>query len=262
MDLFIIFPFWLGACLGSFLNVVIYRLPRGRSVVFPGSRCPRCRRPIAFYDNLPILSWLMLRGRCRSCRRPISARYLGVEMAAACLCAALWMRWEPDIYWVLAAVTAMGALLAITMIDWDTFLIPDELSLGLLGAGWLAAPINPFFAGSGWLSALLSSFAGSLIGFTLCWVTAEAGERIFKKEAMGGGDIKLLAAVGAWAGGVGAFDCLLIGSFLGSIYGVSMIWRGRLKRSEPIPFGPFLSAGAIFNFFWLLPLDFLARLTR
>ncbi|OGR88324.1 MAG: hypothetical protein A3J74_03140 [Elusimicrobia bacterium RIFCSPHIGHO2_02_FULL_57_9] len=259
MDRFVVFC--AGACLGSFINVVIYRLPRGQSLVFPGSRCPRCRKALRFYDNIPVFSWLLLAGRCRFCHRPISPRYPVVELIFACLSAALWTHWQPYLYWSIAAILAAGVLMAVALIDWDTFLIPDELSLGLLAAGWLAAPINPFFAGSGPVAAVLLSLAGSLIGFVVGWVTAAAGEKIFKKEAMGGGDIKLLAAVGAWGGGLGAFDCLMIGSLIGSIYGAALMARGRLRRCDPIAFGPFLSAGAIFNLFWLLPLDFLARLT-
>lgn len=248
--------FWLGSCLGSFINVVVLRLPREQSIVSPGSRCPRCRKPIAFYDNIPILSWVLLRGRCRFCRGRISPRYPSVELAMALLSVLLWRRWHGEPAWAAAAVLAAGALLAVALIDWDTFLIPDELSLGLLVAGLLAAPLNPFFSGDGRPWALLQSLQGAAIGFGLCWATAAIGERLFKKEAMGGGDIKLLAAVGAWSGGLGAFDCLMVGSLLGSVYGVGLMARRRIRRSDPIPFGPFLSAAAVFNFFCRLPWGF------
>ncbi len=249
-----VLAFWLGACLGSFINVVAYRLPKEESVVSPGSRCPRCRRAIAFHDNVPILSWLMLGGRCRHCRKPISPRYPVVEALMACLSLGLWERWQDQPLWAALVILAAGALLAVALIDWDTMLIPDELSLGLLGLGLAAGPFNPLL-GPG-LPGLLYALRGAAIGLAICWGTAWAGERIFKKEAMGGGDVKLLAAVGAWTGGVGAFDCLLLGSFLGSLYGLALILRRRLTRSDPIPFGPFLSLGAIFNFFVLLPLGF------
>ena len=249
--------FLLGSILGSFLNVVAFRLPREESLVLPGSRCPRCGGPIAFYDNIPILSWLLLQGRCRRCRGRISWRYPAVEFVTAFVSAALWLRWRQSPGWAAAAVLASGGLIAITLIDWDTFLIPDSLSLGLLAAGLLVSPINPIFASpGGWLHACGTSFRGGLVGFALCWAVAELGERIFKKEAMGGGDIKLLAAVGAWTGGLGAFDCLMVGSLLGSAYGLSQIIRGTLRRSDPIPFGPFLGAGAMLNLFYLLPLGF------
>lgn len=254
MDLLL--AFWLGSCLGSFVNVLVYRLPRDLSVVSPRSYCPHCRRGIAWHDNIPILSWLGLRGRCRHCRQSISWRYPAVEMTTGLLTTALWMRWGSFPAWAAAAALAAAALLAVTVIDWDTFLIPDMLSLGLLGAGWLASPINPILDGASWQASLWFSVRGAAAGFAMCWLTAEVGERVFKKEAMGGGDIKLMAAVGAWTGALGAFDCLMVASLLGSVYGIALIARGRLKRSDPIPFGPFLSGAAVFNFFYLLPFGF------
>ncbi|MBI5630180.1 MAG: prepilin peptidase [Elusimicrobia bacterium] len=246
-----------GACLGSFANVLIQRLPKQQSVVSPRSRCPHCRKAIAWHDNLPVFSWLALKGRCRSCRARISPRYPAVEAAGALLSLGLWLRWG-DFPWVAAASLAATALLAIALIDWDTFLIPDELSLGLLVLGWIAAPVNPYllegFSHRIW--AFAWSLLGSAVGFLLCWGVAWVGEKIFKREAMGGGDVKLLAAVGAWSGGLGAFDCLMLGSLLGAAYGAPQMLQGRLKRFDPIPFGPFLSAAALFNLFWLLPLGF------
>lgn len=247
---------WLGGSLGSFANVLIHRLPREQSVVRPRSRCPRCKAAIAAYDNIPVLSWLWLRGRCRRCAKPIPWRYPAVELVVALLGVALWRRWAEHPLWAFACIVAAALLVAVAAIDWETFLIPDELSLGLLALGLAIAPLNPILNAQGPWRALLGSMVGGAIGFALCYAVAELGERIFKKEAMGGGDIKLLAAVGAWTGGVGAFDCLMIGSFLGSAYGLWVLARGRLKRADPIPFGPFLSAGALFNLFVLLPLGF------
>lgn len=251
---------WMGLCLGSFLNVVIYRLPKEQSLVTPRSRCPRCQKGIAFYDNIPVLSWLMLRGRCRNCRKPISARYPAVELVMGVLTAALWNRWSGAGVWAALAILAAAALLAVAMIDWDTFLIPDELSLGLVVTGLLAASFNPLFEtlpmGSLWYGRLGWGVVGSLAGLFICWGTALAGELMFKKEAMGGGDIKLMAGIGAWTGALGAFDCLIVASFLGSIYGLALMARGKLRRYDPIPFGPFLSLAGVFNLFYLLPLGF------
>jgi leader peptidase (prepilin peptidase)/N-methyltransferase len=246
--------FWFGSIYGSFLNVAVHRLPREESLVRPRSRCPRCAAPIAWYDNVPILSWLILGGRCRRCREAISVRYPLVEAATGLLAAALQRRWAHLPSWAAAAALASGALLAVALIDWETFLIPDELSLGLVVSGLLAAPLNPYFAGGPWWLSVLWSLRGAFVGFAMTWLIAELGERILKKEALGGGDVKLLAGVGAWAGATGAFDCMMIGSFLGSIYGAGLLASGRAKRSDPIPFGPFLAAGALFNFFALLPL--------
>lgn len=251
------FALLAGACLGSFANVLIHRLPREESVVWPGSRCPKCRKAIAAYDNVPVLSWLVLRGRCRSCRAPISARYPAVEAVVAALSLLLWRRWMTlGPAWPALAAVAAAALVAVTLIDWDTFLIHDELSLGLLALGLIVAPLNPYFSGGpAWLSWLWAA-RGAALGFGLCYATAVLGEKAFGKEAMGGGDIKLMAAIGAWSGAVGAFDCLMVGSLLGCLYSVPQVLAGRLKRADPIPFGPFLSAGAVLNLFYVLPLGF------
>jgi len=249
--------FWLilGLSVGSFVNVVICRLPDGKSLFLPASHCPRCGRPVALYDNVPILAFLWLRGRCRGCRRPISWRYPVVEALLGVVAFALWRRWEGAPAWTIAALAAVAALTAVAFIDWDTFLIPDELSLGLLVLGLLCSPLNPVFPGSLAAKAGLSA-VGAASGFAMCWAVAAFGEFVFKKEAMGGGDIKLLAAVGAWSGALGAFDCLLIGSMLGAVYGSVLLLRRKVGRQDPIPFGPFLSAGAVLNFFIILPFGF------
>lgn len=247
---------YFGSCLGSLVNVMAYRMPKGESIVFPRSRCPHCRKTISWYDNVPVASWLMLRGRCRRCRGRISPRYPAVELSMALLALGLWLRLWPTPVWAGLAIAATAVYLAIALIDWDTFLIPDELSLGLLAAGLAVSPWNPILEGGAWYWPLAKSLLGAAIGLGICWGTAVVGERLFKKEAMGGGDIKLLAAVGAWSGGVGAFDCMIVASFFGSIYGVGQIVLGKLRRSDPIPFGPFLSAAAVFNFIYLLPLGF------
>lgn len=282
-----------GACLGSFANVLIHRLPREESIVFPRSRCPKCSAPIALSDNIPLLSWLLLRGRCRHCREPISGRYPSVELLLALIGAALSMRWG-DPAWVGPALLASTGLVAIAFIDWDTLLIPDELSLGLVALGLLASPLNPvlgYEADALWLRPL-TSFVGALSGYLGCLFIAVLGEKLFGKEAMGGGDLKLLAAVGAWSGALGALDCVMAASFIGAFYGMArilrraslryrgrlgkllerfarvskrpkrpLLWtlkllRSRIHREPPIPFGPFLSAGALLNLFYLLPVGF------
>ncbi len=251
---------WVGLCLGSFLNVVAHRLPLEESLWKPRSRCPRCGKMIRCYDNIPVLSFIFLLGRCRSCRARISWRYPAVELAMGIIAVGLWRRWSGEPVWACLAILAAGALLAVTLIDWDTMIIPDELSVGLLVAGLLAAPLNPHLApvlmGPAWLGRELGALLGAGLGLVICWGTAEAGERMFGREALGGGDFKLLSAVGAWTGALGAFDCMFVGSLLGSVYGVAMIAAGRLKRYQPMPFGPFLSGAALFNLFYLLPFGF------
>ncbi len=247
--------FILGSFYGSFLNVLIWRLPREESVVAPGSRCPLCLNPLAFYDNVPLLSWLWLRGRCRRCSGSISARYPLVELATAVLFSALWSRWPRAPFWMGAVCAAAGLFLAVAFIDAEHRIIPDELSLALLLLGLLVSPLNPFLraASAPWYLAVLWSLWGAFFGFLVGWAVAAIGERIFKKEAMGGGDVKLLAAIGAWGGALGAFDALFVGSFWGALYGMWLIRRRMIDRRGAIPFGPFLSAGAIFNFFYLFP---------
>ena len=245
----------LGLCLGSFANVLIHRLPKDESIIWPDSHCPRCRAPIAFYDNIPLLSFLVLRGRCRNCRKPISARYPLVEAVVAVGGTALWLRWPGDWVWTLLSLLAVAALTAITCIDWDELIIPDELSFGLLALGLLASPFNPLFSG-GPLWRAAQSLGGAAAGFGICWGVAMLGEKIFKKDAMGGGDVKLLAAIGAWTGALGAYDCILIASLIGAAYGGSLLLRKKIRRQDPIPFGPFLSAAAVFNLFYLLPFGF------
>lgn len=249
--------FWagFGLCLGSFVNVLACRLPAEQSILRPASRCPKCSKPISFYDNVPVLSFLLLGGRCRRCRKPISRRYPLVEAACGVLGAGLSLRWPGEALWTALALGAGAVLVAVTLIDWDTFLIPDALSVGLLAAGLLAAPLNPLFEGS-WGVRWLHSLGGAAAGFFGCWAVAEVGERMFKKEAMGGGDVKLLAAVGAWSGALGAFDCMVVGSAIGALYGIGLLLLKRIRREDPIPFGPFLSAGALLNFFYLLPFGF------
>ena len=226
------------------------------SVVRPRSRCPLCGHAIAAYDNIPVLSWCLLRARCRHCRAPIALRYPLVEAWLGAAAAALFLRWGGQPLWIFCALAAAAALTATALIDWDTFLIPDELSLGLVAAGLLSSPINPLFESSAIWMSVLKSVGGAVFGFALCWLLAVFGEKAFGKEAMGGGDVKLLAGVGAWSGALGAFDCLVLASLLGSVYGVTLILRRKLRRQDPIPFGPFLSAGAIFNLFYLLPPGF------
>lgn len=250
----IVIAFIYGSIYGSFLNVAVHRLPLEQSLVKPRSRCPRCQKPIAWYDNVPMLSWLLLRGRCRHCHKPISARYPAIEACMGLIAAALAARWPSDPVFIAGAALACGALLALALIDWETFLIPDELSLGLVVGGLLFASWNPYFDHGAWWVPIWQSFRGGLFGFLLAWGIAAAGEAILKKEALGGGDVKLLAGVGAWTGATGAFDCLMIGSLAGSVYGIRLLLAKKAKREDPIPFGPFLSAGAAFNFFVLLPL--------
>ncbi len=264
----------LGAVFGSFLNVVIARVPAGLSVVRPGSRCPRCGKAIAWYDNVPVFSWLVLRGRCRGCALPISIRYPLVELLGA---VAGWLAWRrhglsADAGAELAFVLT---LLALALIDLDTWLLPHVITWPLLAAGVLASAL-------GWSAA--PSPASSLWGAGVGWGTfallSWGGEKILRKEALGFGDVWLLGGLGAWLGLGALLPIVLLASIQGSVVGVALILLGKAQKGErtrdtarppgdegaadedwvppknAVPFGPFLALGALE---WLYAAGVLAR---
>ncbi len=233
---------YLGASVGSFLNVVIHRLPLGESVVKPRSRCPSCRTTIAWYDNLPILSWLLLRGRCRICGTSISARYPFVELATALLAVALFAHQGPSISFLVQFAFAC-ALLAVAYIDLDHQIIPDKISLPGIVIGLMVAL-------AGGTPRILEAVSGVLLGGGLLLTVAWAYERATGREGMGGGDVKLLAMIGAFLGWQGVLLTLLLGSLLGSAIGIVLMIAQGADRRVAIPFGPFLSLGALVSLFW------------
>ncbi len=234
--------FIFGAIIGSFLNVCIYRLPLEHSIVRPSSRCPTCDKPIKAIDNIPILSYLFLLGKCRQCRTHIPARYPLVEtLNGLGYCLLLWkfgLDWSTLIYAAL-----YSALLVVTFIDIDHQIIPNEITLpgmvlGLLAAG-LVLPL-------GFQDALI----GMLLGGGLFYLIADLSERILKQEGMGGGDIKLIAMIGAFLGWQNVLVTIFLGALFGSVAGIFLILaRGRSRRI-PIPFGPFLAMAAVSAIFW------------
>ena len=233
-----------GLVAGSFFNVLIYRLPRHESVLWPGSHCPACGRPIKPWENIPVISYLLLRGRCAGCRSTISPVYPIIEAVTAVLALVLWYTAAPslssNIYDNLNFALRCGALLCmvpLTLIDLRHYLIPDFLTIPLFCAG-IAASFLP-----GDLTPL-QSFLGALAGGGTLYAIGLMGRIVFRKgEAMGGGDIKLLAAIGAVWGPQTALLTIFFGSCLGTLgAGVAMI-AGRMNRDHLIPFGPFLAAG-------------------
>jgi leader peptidase (prepilin peptidase)/N-methyltransferase len=252
--------FFLGASIGSFLNVCIYRIPAEESVVRPASRCPACRAPIAWYDNIPVVSWIVLRGRCRGCAASIAARYPFVEAATGGLALlALW-HFGPTLQAVIAfAFTA--ALLLITFIDFDHFFIPDEVSLPGVLVG-LACATLPNGIG------LADAAIGAAAGGGVLWLVAWSYEQTTGTEGMGLGDVKLLAMIGAFLGWQALPAIMIIASVGGSFAGLAVLagahgrrqiarvrrtlgWRAvgpfvrRAARRTAIPFGPFLALGAV-----------------
>lgn len=249
MQLFVIllaFSFVFGAVIGSFLNVCIYRIPAGESIVKPRSRCPHCFALIRWYHNIPLLSWLLLHGRCADCSAPVSWRYPLVELLNGLLFALLFYRFGlhpvTPVFWLLAA-----ALVVISFIDLDHQIIPDVISLPGIPVGFLCAFFVP------WVS-WQSSLAGILFGGGSLLAIALGYELLTGKEGMGFGDVKLLAMLGAFLGWTVVFPTIFIGSVLGSLVGVPLMLIRKADRHLAIPFGPFLAAGALvylyFVAFW------------
>ena len=223
-----------GAVIGSFLNVCIVRLPAEQSVVRPGSRCPKCGYQLRWFDNIPMVSWLLLGGKCRKCGLPISPLYPLIELAVAMLWAAM------AVHYGLTLEALRGALfgtilLGIAMTDAREYIIPDEFTLGGLVIGLLFAAVG------GW-SALVQAVIGAAVGFGLLWLVGRLGAWFFKEDAMGGGDIKMMAMVGAFLGWQG----VLLTIFLGALGGTVVFAPLRLvtKKKLQVPFGIFLAIGA------------------
>lgn len=234
--LFAAFSFAVGACLGSFFNVLIHRLPHGESIVRPGSRCPSCGRPIRPRENIPIASFFLLRGRCAGCGGRISGRYPLVEALSGAGFALFAVVDGPGIP-LLRDLFLFSLVVPITFIDLDHRIIPDELSLGGLAAGILLA----FLPGGDWKGSL----AGGLLGGGILYATAFLYEKATGREGMGGGDIKLIAMIGAFLGWKGALFAIFAGSLLGVAGGVVAMGKGREGLKTAIPFGPYLCAAAL-----------------
>jgi len=243
---FYIFAFLFGAVVGSFLNVCICRLPEGKSVVSPPSACPVCGAGIRWYDNIPIVSYLLLRGRCRSCNVSISWRYPLVEAINGLLTLALFVRFGPSLTF-LALFLFCSALVAITFIDFDHQIIPDVISLPGIVVGFAFSFFLPWL---GWRSSLIGIVAGGGI----IWLIIELYYRLRKQEGMGGGDIKLLAMIGAFLGWRAILFTLFAASLVGSIIGVSLMFLQKKDGKLAIPFGPYLAFGAVLYIFYGKPI--------
>jgi len=254
----------LGLCVGSFLNVVIHRLPlmmqapwradcaelggqeappaEPFNLVKPESRCPSCGTAIRAWQNVPVVSWLALRGRCAACRAPISARYPTVELMGGAI--AVLVAWRYGYSTQLAAGLVFAwALLALTFIDLDTQLLPDDITLPLLWAGLL---VNVF----GTFIDLQSAVLGAAGGYLVLWLVYWAFRLIVKKEGMGYGDFKLLAAIGAWTGWQALPFVIVVSAGLGAVIGSIGLWLARRGADTRIPFGPYLALGGIAGLLW------------
>ena len=255
----------LGLCIGSFLNVVVHRLPlmMERSwkiesaellgveietpppitLSAPRSRCPSCAHAIGWHENIPIVSYLMLRGRCSACKTPISLRYPGIELLTALLFAACGWRFGPHPS-VLLWCGLVATLVALAFIDLDTQLLPDDLTLPLLWAGIVASAL-------GWTSVpLAASVGGAVAGYLSLWFVFHAYRLIRGKEGMGAGDFKLLAALGAWMGWQLIPSIILLSSAVGALVGIGLIVLRSHDKDVPIPFGPYLAGGGMAALFF------------
>ena len=231
-----------GALIGSFLNVCIFRLPKEESIVWPGSHCPHCKKPIKGYDNVPIISYILLKGRCRECRSPISAQYPLVEGVTALGSLFLMMRFGPSLSYLVYFVF-VASLIVITVIDLYHQIIPDVISLPGIGVGLLASLIIPQIT-------FLNSMIGILLGGGSLFLVATVYQWLFKREGMGGGDVKLLAMIGAFLGWKSVILTILLSSLIGSVTGILiMVLKGK-DFKYAIPFGPFLSLGAVISLFY------------
>ena len=232
----------LGAMVGSFLNVCIYRLPKEESIIWPRSHCPTCKKMIRFYDNIPLISYLLLRGRCRYCKGPISLQYPLVEGVTALSSLFLIIKFGPSLSY-LFYFAFVAALIAITVIDLYHQIIPDGISLPGIGVGLLASLVIPQIT-------FFNSLMGILLGGGSLFLVATLYEWIFKREGMGGGDVKLLAMIGAFLGWKAVILTILLSSLIGSTTGILiMILKGK-DFKYAIPFGPFLSLGAVISLFY------------
>ena len=255
----------IGLAVGSFLNVVVYRLPRMLDLrwqadahatlhpdvalphaqrfdlIAPRSRCPACGHQITWWENIPMISYLLLRGRCSACGSGISLRYPLVELITALLTAAVVLRWGPS--WDSAAyIVLLWALIALALIDFDTTLLPDDITLPLLWLGLIwHAVLHP--------DQLSSAVWGAAIGYASLWTVYQGFKLLTGKEGMGYGDFKLLAVLGAWFGAAALLPIILLSSICGAVIGIALQLFKLTERGHPIPFGPFLAAAGILMLF-------------
>ena len=279
------FAFALGACVASFLNVVVWRVPRGESIVSPPSHCPKCNAPIRWWQNIPILSWLALRGKCANCRGPISPRYILVELLGGVLFCAAFVKYSPlvalpradgffvdyaQVVVLLVVWTWISLMIVGSLIDFDHKLLPDFVTVGGMVLGvvlnmaisilnWVVLPlieddfVDQCSVPVGVVGLINMSYPifwslyGLVFGFGLLWLIRFVGSKAFKREAMGMGDVFLMGAVGALFGPVAVLFTLVMSSLLGSVIGLSMIAlsKARFGKFVEIPYGPYICLGCL-----------------
>ena len=257
------FVFIVGACVGSFLNVVIHRVPNEQSVVFPNSACPNCGGAIKFYDNIPLLSWMILRGKCRNCANPISPRYPAVELLTALLFVLVYWRIGFD-WFTPVGLIFTATMIALIFIDAEHMILPDVINFPLLIFALAVRIAFPIFVGTEhfadlrifpltyladyplWLVSLAGAILGGLIGGGSLWLVGELWKRLRGVDAMGLGDVKMMFAVGALLGWRLTILSIFLGAFSGAVIGIFLIARQKDKDMQTqIPFGIFLGTGSV-----------------
>lgn len=242
---FIIFVF--GLTVGSFLNVCIYRMPREESIIKPRSHCPQCKKLIRWYDNIPLVSYIILGGKCRYCNKRISFQYFIVELLTGTLFVLFYNNFGLTVTSIIYAVFVCGLIVA-TFVDFNFRIIPDEINIGGIILGLIVSFIYPYLhSTNNHLLGLYRAFLGIIVGGGIIWITGVIGDFIFKKETMGGGDVKLLAMIGAFLGWKIAILTFFIAPVLGAVVGIII----KLKtKSSLIAYGPYLSIASIIALFW------------
>jgi leader peptidase (prepilin peptidase)/N-methyltransferase len=236
------FSFVFGTIVGSFLNVCIHRIPHGKSIIAPSSHCPRCKTPIRFYDNIPLVSFIILKGKCRKCHAPISLRYPVVEFLMGLFSLILLLRFGiSTLYLIYLAFFA--SLTLVSFIDLSLRIIPDVISLPGIVIGLAISLLHPQLS-------IKDSLIGVLLGGGSLYAVASVYHIITKREGMGGGDVKLLAMIGAFIGWKGVLFTILCSSFIGTVVGVTLMLVSSADSKYAVPFGPFLSLGAIIYILW------------
>ena len=263
---FTVLSFVWGACVGSFLNVCIYRIPRELSVVKPRSHCPHCSKPIPWYLNIPLFSYIMLRGKCRFCGERITPRYVLVELLVAVLFLLVWFKyaWEggapllgltgiPWDQWVLVPVywLFMSGLVLGTFVDFEHLIIPDRVTLGGIVAGLILSALVPAMHGAEYrVDGVARAAFGAALGWGMLWSVGKLGSLAFRKPAMGFGDVKLIGAVGAFLGWQAVLFTVVVSSLFGSLVGIGLVVAGQKRMQSRIPYGPYLALGAALWVLW------------
>jgi len=237
-----VLAFIFGACIGSFLNVCIYRIPAAVSIVHPGSSCPHCKTMISFYDNIPIVSYLVLMGKCRHCKAPIALRYPFVEFLTGILALACMVAFGPTMHGVLNFFF-IATLIVVTFIDLDHRIIPDVITLPGIPVFFLFSFAIPTIS---WLDSIIGILVGGGCLFSVAWIY----HAITGRDGMGGGDIKLLAMMGAVMGWKGILFTIFAASAVGTVVGLATMIKSSKGMRLAIPFGPFLALGGILYLFF------------